>query len=98
MNCDQLLAMRDLILIWWPNRSQVTEPSHESKAGQERKTHNGLTYMCRVVASMQLSRRQYSTLFEARNLRNAVYSTCIVSLSQQLCGGKSSDKSNRDTY
>jgi hypothetical protein len=50
--------------------------------------HDGLTYMGRVVVSLKLSMVQYSTLFQERYLRNAVYSTCIVSLAQQLCGGK----------
>ncbi|KAG6996430.1 hypothetical protein FocnCong_v015400 [Fusarium oxysporum f. sp. conglutinans] len=86
IRAHRLLAVRDLILIWWPNRPQATEPNHESKAGQERNTHNGLIYMGRVLASLKLSRGQYSTHFEARSLRNAVYSTCIVSLAQQLCG------------
>ncbi|EGU72637.1 hypothetical protein FOXB_16854 [Fusarium oxysporum f. sp. conglutinans Fo5176] len=45
IRAHRLLAVRDLILIWWPNRPQATEPNHESKAGQERNTHNGLIYM-----------------------------------------------------
>ncbi|ENH67113.1 Putative metabolite transport protein ywtG [Fusarium oxysporum f. sp. cubense race 1] len=79
----RLLALRDLILIWWPNRPQRTELDQTSI---ERIKHSGLTYMGRVVASLNLSKLQYSTLFQARFLRNAVYSTCIVSLAQQLCG------------
>ncbi|KAL5613991.1 hypothetical protein FOVSG1_003054 [Fusarium oxysporum f. sp. vasinfectum] len=79
----RLLALRDLILIWWPNRPQRAELDQTSI---ERIKHSGLTYMGRVVASLNLSKLQYSTLFQARFLRNAVYSTCIVSLAQQLCG------------
>ncbi|KAF5538019.1 myo-inositol transport ITR1 [Fusarium phyllophilum] len=79
----RLLALRDLILIWWPNRPQTTEPDRESIM---RTKQSGLTYMGRVVASLRLSKLQYSTLFQARFLRNAVCSTCIVSLAQQLCG------------
>ncbi|KAF4345566.1 myo-inositol transport ITR1 [Fusarium beomiforme] len=79
----RLLALRDLILIWWPNRPQRTEPD---QARLQTNRRSGLTYMGRVVASLKLSKAQYSTLFRARSLRNAVYSTCIVSLAQQLCG------------
>ncbi|KLO93135.1 sorbitol transporter [Fusarium fujikuroi] len=79
----RLLALRDLILIWWPNRPQRTDSDKASIMGNKQ---SGLTYMGRVAASLKLSRLQYSTLFQARFLRNAVYSTCIVSLAQQLCG------------
>nr|RBQ97604.1 hypothetical protein FVER53263_11693 [Fusarium verticillioides] len=79
----RLLALRDLILIWWPNHPQRADPD---QASIMRTKQSGLTYMGRVVASLRLSKLQYSTLFQARFLRNAVYSTCIVSLAQQLCG------------
>ncbi|KAF4946659.1 hypothetical protein FGADI_11007 [Fusarium gaditjirri] len=79
----RLLALRDLILIWWPDRPQRAELD---QTDIERIKHSGLTYMGRVVASLKLSKLQYSTLFQERFLRNAVYSTCIVSLAQQLCG------------
>ncbi|KAF5643157.1 myo-inositol transport ITR1 [Fusarium sp. NRRL 52700] len=79
----RLLALRDLILIWWPSRLQRMGSDHASIM---RTKQSGLTYMGRVVASLRLSKLQYSTLFQARFLRNAVYSTCIVSLAQQLCG------------
>lgn len=57
--------------------------------------HNGLTYMGRIAASLTLSKLQYSTLFQAKFLTNAVYSTCIVSLAQQLCGGILRNPSSR---
>ncbi|KAF5600443.1 myo-inositol transport ITR1 [Fusarium pseudoanthophilum] len=79
----RLLALRDLIIIWWPNRPRSADPD---QASTERTKHSGLTYMGRVAASLKLSKLQYSTLFQERFLRNAVYSTCIVSLAQQLCG------------
>ncbi|KAH7237737.1 uncharacterized protein BKA55DRAFT_578249 [Fusarium redolens] len=79
----RLLALRDLTLIWWPTRPQRAVPD---QASLEKNRHNGLTYMGRVIASLKLSKLQYSTLFQAKFLRNAVYSTCIVSLAQQLCG------------
>ncbi|KAL3600120.1 hypothetical protein FPOAC2_04351 [Fusarium poae] len=81
----RLLALRDLILIWWPNRPERTEPDN-NRPVPDNTRHDGLTYMGRVVVSLKLSMVQYSTLFQERYLRNAVYSTCIVSLAQQLCG------------
>ncbi|KAF4960244.1 hypothetical protein FSARC_10532 [Fusarium sarcochroum] len=86
----RIQALRDLILIWWPSRPQGTENKEEKATnaakGKKKKEHDGLTYMGRVLASLGLSWEQYSTLFGARSLRNAVCSTCIVSLAQQLCG------------
>jgi hypothetical protein len=78
----QLQALRDLILIRW---STKLEESTELEPGlQER----GLTYASQLWVVLKLSWHQYRTLLETRRLRNAVWSTCTVALSQQLCGSK----------
>ncbi|KAF4448162.1 hypothetical protein F53441_8397 [Fusarium austroafricanum] len=100
IRAHRLLAVRDLILIWWPDRpgrpDTCTDPvsnahvdpdsEHAEPTSTISHANNGLTYGSRIIASLRLSWKQYSTLFGKPHLRNAVYSTCIVSLAQQLCG------------
>lgn len=51
-------------------------------------TERGLTYASQLRVVLRLSIKQYGTLLETRRLRNALVSTCIVNLAQQLCGSK----------
>ncbi|EWG53749.1 hypothetical protein FVEG_12113 [Fusarium verticillioides 7600] len=46
----------------------------------------GLTYASLIVLVTRLSVDQFKPLFTRRRLRNALWSSCIVALSQQLCG------------
>ncbi|KAG9501504.1 hypothetical protein J7337_007193 [Fusarium musae] len=47
---------------------------------------SGLTYASLIVLVTRLSVDQFKPLFTRRRLRNALWSSCIVALSQQLCG------------
>lgn len=55
----------------------------------ERPVRGGLTYASRLSSGVTHSLKQYRDLFIKRKLRNAMVSTCVVALAQQLCGSKS---------
>ncbi|POS69660.1 hypothetical protein DHEL01_v211944 [Diaporthe helianthi] len=47
---------------------------------------SGLTYASHSAMAVVYCSRQYALLFKETKLRNAVLSTCVVALAQQLCG------------
>ncbi|KAH7178010.1 hypothetical protein DER46DRAFT_621727 [Fusarium sp. MPI-SDFR-AT-0072] len=47
---------------------------------------SGLTYASLIILVTRLSVDQFKPLFTRRRLRNALLSSCVVALSQQLCG------------
>ncbi|KAF4493856.1 myo-inositol transport ITR1 [Fusarium agapanthi] len=47
---------------------------------------SGLTYASLIILVTRLSVDQFKPLFTRRRLRNALWSSCVVALSQQLCG------------
>ncbi|EMT66921.1 Putative polyol transporter 2 [Fusarium odoratissimum] len=47
---------------------------------------SGLTYASLIILVTRLSVYQFKPLFTRRRLRNALWSSCVVALSQQLCG------------
>ncbi|KAF5709948.1 myo-inositol transport ITR1 [Fusarium mundagurra] len=47
---------------------------------------SGLTYASLIILVTRLSVDQFKPLFTTRRLRNALWSSCVVALSQQLCG------------
>ncbi|KAF5720859.1 myo-inositol transporter [Fusarium globosum] len=47
---------------------------------------SGLTYASLIILVSRLSVDQFKPLFTRRRLRNALWSSCVVALSQQLCG------------
>ncbi|KAF4417406.1 myo-inositol transport ITR1 [Fusarium acutatum] len=47
---------------------------------------SGLTYATLIILVTRLSVDQFKPLFTRRRLRNALWSSCVVALSQQLCG------------
>ncbi|KAI1012020.1 hypothetical protein LB503_004225 [Fusarium chuoi] len=51
-----------------------------------RTASSGLTYASLIILVTRLSVDQFKPLFTRRRLRNALWSSCVVALSQQLCG------------
>ncbi|KAF4339240.1 myo-inositol transport ITR1 [Fusarium beomiforme] len=47
---------------------------------------SGLTYASLIILVTRLSIDQFKPLFTRRRLRNALWSSCVVALAQQLCG------------
>lgn len=93
-NLVQLQALRDLYLIHKSvelDEYRVT-PSEIEHAGpfQANAGHAkaGLTYASQCRTALSCCSRQYALLFTKTKLKNAVLSTCVVALAQQLCGSK----------
>ncbi|KAK1671380.1 hypothetical protein BDP55DRAFT_560550 [Colletotrichum godetiae] len=73
----QLQALRDVYLI-----HKNVEYEDVSMKNQKQ----GLTFANHMSFALSDAYRQYSHLLTTLRLRNAVWSTCIVALAQQLCG------------
>ncbi|KAK2598744.1 hypothetical protein N8I77_012133 [Diaporthe amygdali] len=83
----KLQALRDLYLIHKSvelDEYRVT-PAEDENAGMSH-AKAGLTYANQFWTAMSYCSKQYALLFRQINLRNAVLSTCVVALAQQLCG------------
>ncbi|KAL1877971.1 hypothetical protein Daus18300_002325 [Diaporthe australafricana] len=90
----ELQALRDLYLIHKSieldeYRVTPSEVENASKSHlKDSKSHEkaGLTYASRCRTALSYCSRQYALLFTREKLRNAMLSTCVVALAQQLCG------------
>ncbi|RGP79065.1 hypothetical protein FLONG3_2971 [Fusarium longipes] len=60
--------------------------AHVDGSSSSRTLSSGLTYSSLILVVMKLSTDQFKPLFTRRRLRNALWSSCTVALSQQLCG------------
>ncbi|RSL61874.1 hypothetical protein CEP53_004929 [Fusarium sp. AF-6] len=80
---SELQATRDFFLIWWSIRKSSVR---QDQRNRDSDADPGLTYMSRIWVVLKLSMRQFRPLFNERHLRNALVSSCIVALAQQLCG------------
>ncbi|KAM0550608.1 hypothetical protein ACHAPJ_008866 [Fusarium lateritium] len=58
----------------------------KERAKNSRTLSSGLTYASLILVVLKLSADQFRPLFTRRRLRNALWSSCTVALSQQLCG------------
>ncbi|KAJ4247776.1 hypothetical protein NW762_012985 [Fusarium torreyae] len=58
----------------------------KERAQNSRTLSSGLTYASLILVVLKLSAYQFRPLFTRRRLRNALWSSCTVALSQQLCG------------
>ncbi|KAF5553798.1 myo-inositol transport ITR1 [Fusarium mexicanum] len=58
----------------------------KNKGRTNRTLTSGLTYASLIILVTRLSVDQFKPLFTRRRLRNALWSSCVVALSQQLCG------------
>ncbi|KAK1543878.1 hypothetical protein CPAR01_04511 [Colletotrichum paranaense] len=85
----QLQALRDIYLIHmnveYEEAQNLPETPHESGVSTENQKQ-GLTFANHMSFALSDAYRQYSHLLTTPRLRNAVWSTCIVALAQQLCG------------
>lgn len=82
--CLKLQALRDIYLI---HRSVELELELEESPVHPAAHHEvGLTYASYVYSALSHTTRQYGHLFKTPRLRNAVWSTCVLALAQQLCG------------
>ncbi|KAF4958512.1 hypothetical protein FSARC_11013 [Fusarium sarcochroum] len=70
----------------------VIHPTYQNGVGVKSATESnrtlssGLTYASLILVVVKLSADQFRPLFTRRRLRNALWSSCTVALSQQLCG------------
>lgn len=85
----QLQALRDLYLI----HKSVELDEYRASASEVENAgmshaKSGLTYANQFWTALVYCSRQYALLFTQTKLRNAVLSTCVVALAQQLCGSK----------
>ncbi|KAF5003939.1 hypothetical protein FDECE_9528 [Fusarium decemcellulare] len=93
----KLLATRDFFLIWWSiemdtlkmeerklQRRQNTKDNLDEE--ENKQDEPGLTYISRIITVLKLSAEQFRPLFNERRLLNALWSSSIVALAQQLCG------------
>lgn len=65
--------------------SQASQPLHP----QITYAKDGLTYASILQSGLSHAIEQYRLLFTKSPLQNALLSTCVVALAQQLCGSKS---------
>ncbi|KXH32766.1 sugar transporter [Colletotrichum simmondsii] len=85
----QLQALRDIYLIhknveYEEAQDLPKTPNDPSVSTENQK--QGLTFAKHMSFALSDAYRQYSHLLTTPRLRNAVWSTCIVALAQQLCG------------
>ncbi|KAK1487637.1 hypothetical protein CCUS01_14931 [Colletotrichum cuscutae] len=82
-------SLRDIYLIHmnveYEEAQNLPETPHESGVSTENQKQ-GLTFANHMSFALSDAYRQYSHLLTTPRLRNAVWSTCIVALAQQLCG------------
>ncbi|KXH65665.1 hypothetical protein CSAL01_09677 [Colletotrichum salicis] len=85
----QLQALRDIYLIHknveYEEASDSPETPDEPSVSMKNQKQ-GLTFANHMSFALSDAYRQYSHLLTTPRLRNAVWSTCIVALAQQLCG------------
>lgn len=83
----KLQALRDLYLIHKSVELDEYRPTatEVENAGMSH-AKSGLTYASHFGMAVVYCSRQYALLFKETKLRNAVLSTCVVALAQQLCG------------
>ncbi|KAL2275543.1 hypothetical protein FJTKL_02034 [Diaporthe vaccinii] len=87
MGIKALQALRDLYLIHKSvelDEYRATASEVENAGMSHAKS--GLTYANQFWTAVVYCSRQYALLFKETKLRNAVLSTCVVALAQQLCG------------
>ncbi|KAG7044264.1 sugar transporter [Colletotrichum scovillei] len=85
----QLQALRDIYLIHknveYEEAQDLPETPNDPSVSTENQKQ-GLTFAKHMSFALSDAYRQYSHLLTTPRLRNAVWSTCIVALAQQLCG------------
>lgn len=71
---------------------QVESRLQTAPSGPERQeltsAKDGLTYISILSSGLHHSSKQYLDLWTKPKLKNAMLSTCVVALAQQLCGSK----------
>lgn len=88
-NLSKLQALRDLYLVHKSvELDEYRDGSSELEGAGIMSEKTGLTYASRLHSGLAYCFRQYRVLFSEAKLKNAVLSTCVVALAQQLCGSK----------
>lgn len=90
----QLQALRDLYLIHKSvELDQYRVAATEVESAGITSTKAGLTYANSLQSGLARSLGQYRLLLTETKLKNAVLSTCVVALAQQLYGSRCPERS-----